>query len=224
MKFIEFIDNLYRFGLEYFRKYYGPYRAIVVSNKDPLHQGRVQISCPRARLNRNNGIWVYPMTHGAGVSQGGDRKGLGKGMFWPPEQGDAVWIFFDNGDPSLPLGYVGGWFGGLPLSEVPAEMNPGSDHIPKKRGFITPGGAKIILDDTAGSEEITIENPNGQRVLLQRSKVKIGNKDGNFEPMFKASTVKRWLQNHDHSHPFGPTGPPVEPFPVDGMSDDVENT
>lgn len=224
MKMFEFLDNLYRFGLEFFRKYYGPYRAIVVSNKDPLRQGRVQISCPRARLGPRNGVWVYPMMHGAGVTQSGDRKGSGKGMFWPPEEGDAVWIFFDNGDPSIPLGYVGGWYGGLPLSEVPAEFLPGSDHVPNKRGFITPGGSKIVLDDSEGDETITIEHPDGMQVKLSGSKVKVGDKDGDFEPMVRGSVLEKWLKQHVHSHPFGPTGPPTTPIPPDLLSDDTETS
>lgn len=215
MKMFEFLDKVYRFGLEFFRRYYGPYRAIVVSNKDPKKQGRIQVSCPRARLARGNGVWVYPMMHGAGG---------GKGTFWPPEEGDAVWIFFDNGDPTYPLGYVGGWFGGVSTSEVPSDLSPDGDNVPKKRGFVTPGGCKIILDDTSGSEEIKIEQPDGMRLLISGSSVKIGDKHGFFQKMFKAETVKLWLETHTHSHPFGPTGPPVAPFPPTGLSDDVENS
>ena len=216
MKLFDFIEDIYRYGLEKFRRYYGPYRANVTSNKDPLHQGRVQVACPRARLPTQNGIWVYPMMYGAGKN---------KGVFWPPEEGDSVWIFFDNGDPEVPIGYVGGWYGGQPLSEVAAELTPdGTTHQPHKRGFITPGGAKIILDDTSGSEQIRVEHKSGLRVLLTGTKVKVGKKDGSFEPMMRGSTARKWLKTHVHSHPMGPTGPSTTPIPTDILSEDTETS
>src|SRR5205814_1265663 len=95
-EFTEFVTNLRRLGLEYFRRFYGPYRALVVSNKDPNGLGRIQIECPRAHLSAENNRWIMPMMNAAGAKHG---------EFWPPEKGEAVWIFFDNGDPTMPACY-----------------------------------------------------------------------------------------------------------------------
>src|SRR5574343_216198 len=97
--FFEFLAEIRKWGLEQFGRYYGPYRAQVLSNKDPLGAGRVKVSCPRARLKESN--WIYPMAVGNGPNTG---------QFWPAEPGDIVFIFFDNGDPTVPLCYTGAWY------------------------------------------------------------------------------------------------------------------
>lgn len=212
MNFTEFLDKLTRFGMETFRRFYGPYRAIVMDNKDPLFKGRVKVQCPRASLPGDNDMWVLPMMQGAGKN---------RGMFWPPEIGDAVWMFFDNGDVQHPAGYLGGWYGAEELAE---DLSPDSSNSPKKRGFISPGGSKIIIDDTDGSEQITIEHPGGKVLKITKDKVSIGSKSGPYEPMMKGSTVKAYLQTHTHVTPWGPSAPPTEPFPTNGLSDDTETT
>ena len=212
MIFEDFLENLFRFGLEYFRKYYGPYRALVIDNKDPAGQGRILVACPRARISGSNGVWLSPMMHGAGKNSG---------VFWPPVIDDAVWIFFDNGDPLRPLGYMGGWYSKGDLS---TELAPNSSGSPEKRGFITPGGNRIVLDDTTGSETITISRKDGCRVRVGESKVSIGSKNGSYEPMMRGSTAKKWMESHTHPHSFGPTGTPIVPFPIDGLSDDTETS
>ncbi len=212
MLFSDFLDKLYRLGLESLRKYYGPYRAIVVDNKDPDGQGKIQVVCPRALLTEFNGIWILPMMDGAGND---------KGVFWPPDVKDGVWIFFDNGDPTRPCGYIGGWYGG---GELHDDLSVSLTKTPERRGFVTPGGNRIILDDSDGEEKVTIQSKGGQRVQVAGSKVRIGNKDGQYEAMFRGETVKKWLTSHTHSHPWGPTGPSITVFPLDGLSDDVEGS
>jgi uncharacterized protein involved in type VI secretion and phage assembly len=153
------------------------------------------------------------MMHGAGKEHG---------MFWPPEQNDYVYVFFDNGDPFKPLGYMGGWYA---EKEVHSELDPESDGSPMKRGFRTPGGHTVAMSDVKGKETIRILHKDGTVVeWTSDKKVKIGKDKGSFEPMFKASTVKQWLESHTHPHSWGPTGPPIQPFPPKGLSDDVENS
>lgn len=211
--FEEFIDNLMRFGAEYYRLYYGPYRAKVITNKDPEGAGRILVECPRARLPARNAQWALPMMHGAGKQHG---------IFWPPEDGDFVFIFFDNGDPRNPLCYMGGWYD---PGEIHPEFKQKSDGTPQKRGFRTPGGHLIALSDEDDKEKILIRHKDGTAIeWTSDNKVKIGKEDGSFEPMLKGSTVKKWLENHSHGHSWGPTGPPLQPFPLDGLSDDVEGS
>lgn len=212
-KIDEFLEYLTRFGLEYYRRYYGPYRAKVINNKDPEKLGRIIVEVPRARVPKENGEWVLPMMDGAGKQHG---------FFWPPQQGDYVFVFFDNGDPRRPLCYMGGWYAG---DEVHSSMDTESDGTPKTRGFRTPGGHLVSLSDKDGKEKVTIRHKDGTIVEWNESKkIKIGKEDGSFEPMFKGSTVKQWLTTHTHPHSWGPTGTPIQPFPADGLSDDVENS
>jgi len=212
-KMEEFLEYLVRFGLEYYRRYYGPYRAKVITNKDPEGLGRIIVEVPRARVPKENGEWVLPMMQGAGKQTG---------FFWPPEEGDYVFVFFDNGDPRKILGYLGGWFAG---GEVHTKLTPEQDGSPKKRGFSTPGGHLIAFSDKDGEEEITIRHKSGSIVkLTSDGKVQAGKEDGSFEPMMKGNTVKQWLTSHTHPHAWGPTGPPIQPFPANGLSDDVEGT
>jgi len=212
-RFDDFMDQMIRFGMEYFRRYYGPYRAKVVSNKDPDGLGRVLVDCPRARLPAGNSKWVNPMMHGAGRLSG---------MFWPPEKGDYVFIFFDNGDPRKPSGYLGGWYA---EGELHSELDTESDGSPKKRGFRTPGGHLIALSDKDGEEKILIRHKDGTIVEWSSGgKVRVGKQGGSFEPMMRGTTVKAWLESHTHPHAWGPTLPAAQPFPIDGLSDDSETS
>jgi len=212
-KFSEFMSYLVRFGLEYYRRYYGPYRAKVVNNKDPEGLGRIIVEVPRARLPRQNAKWVLPMMNGAGSKYG---------TFWPPEKDDYVFVFFDNGDPERPIGYMGGWYA---EGEIHPEFKPESDGTPKKRGFGTPGGHVVVMSDVDGKEKILIRHKDGTIVeWTSDKKVRIGKEGGSFEPMMKGSTVKQWLASHTHPHSWGPTGAPIQPFPAKGLSDDVEGT
>jgi hypothetical protein len=214
ISFSEFLEKLMRLGLEYFRRYYGPYRARVISNVDPENRGRVLVECPRARLlapdPSSASTWALPMMAGAGP---------GHGEFWPPEKGSVVWVFFDNGDPTAPLCYLGGWYVHGKLDD---DIKPKG--APVKRGWVTPGGNKIILDDTSGSETITITQKDGKIIKITGSKISVGTKDGSFEPMMKGNTVKQWLETHTHPHSWGPTGAPIQPFPPAGLSKDTETT
>lgn len=212
-KFDEFISYLVRFGLEYYRRYYGPYRARVINNKDPEGLGRIIVEVPRARFPSQNAKWVLPMMHGAGKEHG---------FFWPPEEGDYVFVFFDNGDPERPAGYMGGWYA---EKEIHSGLGPETDGTPKKRGLRTPGGHLIAMSDVDGKEKITIRHKDGTIVeWTDDKKVKVGKEGGSFEPMMKGSTVKQWLESHTHPHSWGPTGPPIQPFPPKGLSDDAENS
>lgn len=214
------VDSIRRFGLELFGRYYGPYMALVVNNRDPIGIGRVQVECPRARLPGNNGSWLIPMFVGAGPSCG---------IFWPPPEGTAVWIFFDNGDPTKPYSYVGGWFAEKELPEEFSAKSDGGDveggkYTPERRGLMTPGGHYIQFDDTNGEEVIVVHHKDGKRIKIASDKISIGSKDGSYQPMFMAETVKEWLLKHTHPHSWGPTGPSTDPFPVDGLSKEVENS
>jgi uncharacterized protein involved in type VI secretion and phage assembly len=131
-------------GLEYFKKYYGVYRGTVSDNKDPENRGRIQAHVPAVGQQFAVNVWIDPAFPGAG---------LDRGMFWPPHVGDSVRVCFDQGDPSKPCTYWGGWFG---AEDLPSEFDSGKGETPVKRGFITRGGHSIVFDDTEGSQSLKI--------------------------------------------------------------------
>lgn len=130
-------------------RYYGIYRAIVADNADPDKRGRVKIQCPQAGHSEPIDKWVMPSVPGAGNQ---------RGMFFPPEKGDTVWISFYEGDPSSPEVYFGGWFGetteGTP--DTPKGGMPADSNFPEKKGIFTRAGHQLIFNDENGKESITI--------------------------------------------------------------------
>jgi len=216
--FTTFIEYLYRYGLEFFRRYHGPYKALVINNHDPEGLGRIIVECPRARLGPGNTSWVLPMMQGAGSAQG---------IFWPPEEKEYVWVFFENGDPTIPLAYMGGWYAAedVPDGDKDNSLDPEDDGAPKKRGFQTPGGHSVVLDDKGGEEKITIRHKNGTIIQwTEGNKVKLGKEDGSFEPLVRGNAWKQWAENHTHPHSWGPTSKPIQPIPSDVLSDDTETS
>lgn len=214
MLFDQFLNVLRRLGLEFFGRFYGPYAAIVISNRDPMGLGRVQVECPRAQLASGSGIWLMPMISCAGK---------GYGQFWPPVEGDAVFIFFENGDPIRPYAYIGGWFGPEELPEEFAVKTMGGDSAggkftPERRGWKTPGGNLILLDDTSGEEQIHIRQKSGKRVLITKDAIQVGVDGGSYEPVIMGDTFKQWAETHTHPHSWGPTGPPVQKVPPAALS------
>lgn len=145
-EFWSFLENLMRYGLEYFRVYPGVYRAQVVRNDDPELRGRIQIVCPEVghRESSPPDIWVSPSFPNAGA---------GHGMFWPPEVGDSVRVAFEAGQASKPIVYWGGWYG---ENEVPTELGHGAGDLPTIRGFKTPGGHVLQFSDEPGDEAIRL--------------------------------------------------------------------
>lgn len=147
MDIFQFIEQAALFGLEYFKIYPGVYRAQVVSNSDPENRGRIQIVCPAVGHNVPSPVWVKPAMYGAGPN---------RGMFWPPEVDDTVYVSFRMGNASRPEFYLGGWYG-YPdnVADVPEEM-PYTNTRPEKRGFMTRAGHSIIFSDEPGNEYVRV--------------------------------------------------------------------
>lgn len=141
-----FHDNLARFGLEWFNRYYGVYRGFCMRNDDPDERGRIQVSVPD--VGHTPGVypnlWVDPVFAAAGTD---------RGTMLPPEVGDCVRVFMFSGDSARPVGYLGGWFG---ESDVPDELAYSENGFPERRGFVSRMGHAVWVSDDAGSEEINI--------------------------------------------------------------------
>lgn len=150
MGFEAFLENLIRIGLEYFGRFYGIYRGIVVSNSDPEARGRIKVIVPAVghKEGAPPNVWVEPAFDGAGSNRGG---------FWPPEIDDGVWISFQNGDPRRPEVYWGGWYGAPDSkTEVPTEFQNGDGKPVDRRGWVTRAGHVVVFDNENGKEAIRI--------------------------------------------------------------------
>jgi hypothetical protein len=173
MNVFGFIEQITRFGLEYFRVFPGLYRAQVTDNKDPEHRGRVRIFCPGVGHNEPLPEWVRPAFSGAGDQ---------RGMFWPPEVGDAVFVSFRLGNAGKPEFYVGGWYGIIEKKpDVPTEM-PYTNLKPQKRGFMTRGGHSIVFSDEPDNQyvRITWHRPASGDASLSDEKATADRASGDF--------------------------------------------
>jgi len=120
-----------------------------------------------------------------------------------------VWVEFEEGDTDKPLwsdGPLTKWTGKSDLPRHAREVYDDSDNymrgtaeIPpaqingkygKSQGVYTPGGCKIELDDTEGSERVVIEHPTGSRyeILADGSCQDIS---GNRREVYDGSHVTR---------------------------------
>ncbi len=140
MEVYELIESLQLRGIEEFKRYYGIYRAIVSSVKDPEKRGRVQVLVPVMGHSNPISLWIDPSMTGAGTN---------RGSFWMPEEGDRVRVNFERGDSGQPVIYFSGWYG---TSDLPSEFAYSSNGRPEKKGFITRLGHRLIFSDTPGEE------------------------------------------------------------------------
>jgi len=89
------------------RQFFGKYRGKVENNKDPLSQGRIQVSVPAA-LGEGRQSWAMPCVPYAG---------RGVGLFTLPPKGANIWVEFEGGDLDYPI-WSGCFWG---RDEVPAD-------------------------------------------------------------------------------------------------------
>ena len=161
------------------QKYYGKYRGMVISNVDPMQQGRLMVQVPDVG-GLIPGTWAMPCVPIAGIQNG---------MFALPIPGSGVWVEFEQGDPDFPI-WVGGFWGSA--AEVPALalLTPPAvpaitlqtplqngltiSDVPGPTGGImikSTTGAMLIVNDTG----IYIQNGKGAAITLVGPVVTINN-------------------------------------------------
>src|SRR5262245_49852566 len=73
--------------------YFGKYRGTVSDNSDPTNRGRLKVRVPAVLGSVES--WAMPCVAYAGP---------GVGFYSLPEPGTGVWVEFEAGDPSFPIG------------------------------------------------------------------------------------------------------------------------
>lgn len=146
-------------GLEAFNLYYGIYRAQVVDVQGFTGGGALQAIAGESDEDKKALLKVrvpaigdtdetpprvaYPILPLAGANFG--LKNL-------PPKGSFTWVFFENGNPDIPV-WIGGWFRRGEMPERLADVD--------SYGWITPNGQKLIFDADGNTflEEGSSDNP-----------------------------------------------------------------
>lgn len=170
----------------------GIYRGIVVSNKDPLELGRVQVRIPflhgtYSTENTSRCIADDKLPYALPCSPFASHDA---GMLLVPEVGSMVFILFENGDNSKPV-YIGQMFSkgcnrvdyygytdseAYKTSDSKRLKRAGFDDTPKnsyKNGvfrlftlFKSPKGTTIEIDDSDNNEHLSIFDRLGQSFVM----------------------------------------------------------
>jgi phage baseplate assembly protein V len=121
------------------RRFYGVYEGLVTDLSDPEKEGRVKLKFP----------WFDDQmeTEWCRVRQA--YAGNGYGVFFVPEVGDEVLVAFIQGDMRFPV-ILGGLYNGQ--DKPPTYRDDSKD----EKVIRTKAGHQITLDDSQGTEKITI--------------------------------------------------------------------
>ena len=130
-----FFDNLTKYGLEYFKRYYGFYRGTCMKNDDPKEQGRILLRVPIILRGETHPVWAWPIMPWGGKNSGD---------VMVPDEGDPIYVCFENGDPRYPQ-YLGGYW-----------PNPGENYFPT--GVYTDGKPTKRLIRTKAGHELSFED------------------------------------------------------------------
>lgn len=146
---------------------FGAYPAQVVDIKDPDGQGRVKVKLPWTPDSADGSYQVWARL---AVLMAGNNRGT----WFIPDPNDEVLVVFEGGDPRRP--YIVGmlWNG----KDTPPESMDGNGNNYIK-SIVSRSGVEISIDDTNGSESITLQTPAGQTVTLSDGPGSIELQDSN---------------------------------------------
>ena len=128
--------------------WFGVYPAIVIDTNDPVMQGRVKVTIPGVSDNH------------VGARVATLMAGNNRGTWFIPDLGTEVLVAFEAGDAERPYVIGSLWNG---RDQPPASMD-GENNLKLLRSR---NGVRISIDDTNGSESLSLETPGGQRITLE---------------------------------------------------------
>jgi phage protein D len=136
--------------------------GLVTNNNDPAGLGRVKVTYPG----------LDDIDESPWVRIAGPMAGERRGFFCLPEINDEVLVAFEQGDVHRPylLGML--WNG----PDRPPRTNQavvGGDGRVNQRLIRSRSGHEIVLDDTAGREQVVVSDQSGNRIVLAGGEMSI---------------------------------------------------
>jgi hypothetical protein len=147
--------------------FFGKYRGKIVNLKDPLNQGRVEVSVPSV-FGVNKAKWAMPCVFYAGKDRGA--------VTMPPIDSN-VWVEFEAGDPDLPI-WSGCFWG---AGEFPSAAKV-SD-LSKVQLFQIPGFKLMIDDSSKKTVTLEVKPPfvdNVMQLVFDKDQITLSNKESNI--------------------------------------------
>lgn len=132
--------------------------GVVTNNQDPDELGRVRVKFP----------WLAENDESAWARIAAPMAGDGRGFFILPEVDDEVLVAFEHGDIHRPF-IVGALWNGRDKTPLQASRAVGGDGKVNQRIWKSRAGHTILLDDSAGGEEITIVDKTGNNKIIFHS-------------------------------------------------------
>jgi hypothetical protein len=194
-------------------RFYGKYEGIVTDVADPKKIGRIRAQVPAVLGEEVDSGWALPC-----VPAGGGKE---RGMLFPPQVGDAVWIEFAAGDVSRPI-WVG-TFWGEPGGDPEAPTGDGKDASDTLGVLKTKSGHELTFDDDG--EVVLLANGNGKSsirfekdggVVITAETIKLGASAG--EKVVLGDAFMQLFNQHTHPTGVGPSGPPTPPMAASHLS------
>jgi len=176
---------------------YGAVVGVVTSVDDPDGKGRVKVKLPWLKDDAES-RWARLVSFMAGAS---------RGAVFQPEVGEEVLLLFEHGDPRFPYIIGGVWNGTDAMPEGGG---------PDVRFIKTRSGHSIVLDDTSGSEKVTVTDKNGNKIELSSNGVVIESNaillgsSGASEGLVLGNAFMQLFNGHTHPTGVGPSGPPTQ--------------
>lgn len=147
------------------QRFLGKFRGTVVSNVDPLRQGRISALVPDVLGSMPSG-WALPC-----VPCGGQSTGL----LALPAIGAGVWMEFEGGDPGYPI-WTGAWWGSAAELPVAANLVP-----PGVTGLVYStqlGNALVISDAPGPTGGLLLQTATGAMIAVNDLGITIQNGKG----------------------------------------------
>jgi len=132
-------------------RYTAVYGGVVVRRDDPLKIGRVKVRVP-GLIEPESG-WALPGTIGGGSP--------GRGIYFVPEVGSEVDVWFTQGDPDHPRYICGNWTARGGVSSVNARVvGKSAEEAPKVKVIETERWL-IVLDDSDLTPALLLQDKQG---------------------------------------------------------------
>jgi hypothetical protein len=193
---VKWISEVGEYGLEFAaRRYYGFYGANVESNDDYRQQGRVSARIGVLGIGTSDASGVFtPDIHSEMLPPITPYAGQDHGIYFPPEDGDVIYVAFDHGDRDCPR-YVGSSWPNPEATKtaagsfLPSEFK--STGVPTKRGIKTKYGHGLIFSDTDDEPFVTLWSGTQQGTgvdALKQQQISLVNDGGSKDPGIYSDT------------------------------------